>query len=60
MASKKNQWSKAQLNAAIRRVKAKEISLRQAAILYMVFKEAHYQIMLLVKALGDMVEFQRL
>ena len=34
MASKKNQWSKAQLNAAIWRVKAKEISLRQAAILY--------------------------
>ena len=31
---KKNQWSTAQLHAAIRRVKTKELSLRQAAVLY--------------------------
>lgn len=34
MASKKNQWSTAQLNVAVHRVKAKDLSLRQAAILY--------------------------
>ena len=35
MASKKkNQWSAAHLHATIRRVKTKEVSLRQAAILY--------------------------
>ena len=31
---KKNQWSTAQLHAAIKRVKTKELSLRQAAVLY--------------------------
>ena len=34
MASKKNLWSSIQLNAAIQRVKTKELSLRQAALLY--------------------------
>ena len=34
MASKKSLWSSTKLNAAIQRVKTKELSLRQAALLY--------------------------